>query len=455
MFLLPPREFAVPNAGNVSTAGLPARDKWEYQYLVEALEEDATVEVTTLFRDDVEAARKVGIKCVREGFPKTKKELYKYDVIISSDIDIEYFTPEQLKNTVDFVAEHGGGFVMIGGYTAFGAGGYDESVIDKMLPVDMQGRSDRYAEDYRNPFQWQLTEEGKSHPIMQIDPDPQKNDMIWKRMPPFNGFNFVLRAKPAATVLAVHPTRRTIYGPCAILAVQQYGRGRSMGMATDTTAGWGVYFEESWGEGEDNEYYRKFWQNALRWVAAYQYKVPNSPVLAATDRAKYAVGDKAEISVTVVDDQYRPASDAQVEAEIKLPSEKRLKKALERDVNRPGRYVLKLPVEEPGKYAATASAKLRGEPAGEDVVKFACERIDLERRDHEVNRALLAYVAEQTGGKCVRPEELGKIITELKESTHEEQSYVEKSFWDNRYFYCLIVGCLCVEWFFRRRNGLP
>ncbi|MEW6359270.1 MAG: glutamine amidotransferase [Planctomycetota bacterium] len=438
-----------------TTQGLPARDKWEYQYLVQALEEDATVEATTLFRDDVESARKVGIQCVREGFPKTKKDLYKYDVIISSDIDIEYFTKEQLQNTVDFVAEHGGGFVMIGGYTAFGAGGYDESLIDKMLPVDMQGRTDRYAEDYRHPFQWKITEEGQAHPIMQIDPDSKKNEMIWKQMPPFNGFNHVLRAKPAATVLAVHPTQKTVYGPCVMLAVQQYGRGRSIAFCTDTTAGWGVYFEEMWGEGEDNEYFRKFWQNALRWVAAYQYKVPNNPILVSSDRAKYALGDKAEIAVQVVDDQYRPASDAQVSATIQLPSEEKIKKPLERDVNRPGRYVLNFPVEQAGRYTVTASAKLHGEEVGQDVVKFSCKQVDLEKRDYEINRDLLAYIAEQTGGKCIRPEEMGKVIGELKESTHEEQSYVEKSFWDNRYFYTLILGLLCVEWFFRRRQGLP
>ena len=78
------------------------------------------------------------------GFPTTKRELFKYDIIIASDVDLIYFTDEQLKWIVESVHDHGGGFVMIGGWTSFGSGGYDESVIDKMLPVDMQGRADGY-----------------------------------------------------------------------------------------------------------------------------------------------------------------------------------------------------------------------------------------------------------------------------------------------------------------------
>ena len=36
---------------------------------------------------------------------------------------------------------------MVGGWTAFGSGGYDESALDKLLPVDMDGRADGYYED--------------------------------------------------------------------------------------------------------------------------------------------------------------------------------------------------------------------------------------------------------------------------------------------------------------------
>ena len=59
----------------------------------------------------------------RLGFPTTREELLSYDVVICSDIARAAFTPEQLAWTVELVSKRGGGFVMIGGHTSFGAGG--------------------------------------------------------------------------------------------------------------------------------------------------------------------------------------------------------------------------------------------------------------------------------------------------------------------------------------------
>ena len=146
--------------------------------VVDSYSGDRTVEIARQFGakvdyfewcDDFAAARKAGVATVRSpegGFPRTRRELWEYDVLICSDVDIEYFTKEQIESTVDFVERHGGGYCMIGGYTAFGTGGYDESPIDKMLPVDMQGRQDGYTENA--PFRWRITEDGWRHPIMPV-----------------------------------------------------------------------------------------------------------------------------------------------------------------------------------------------------------------------------------------------------------------------------------------------
>ena len=64
------------------------------------------------------------LKTFKEGYPKTKKDLYQYDVIICSDIPYTYFTDEQVQWTVDFVGKHGGGFMMVGGYDSFAEGNY-------------------------------------------------------------------------------------------------------------------------------------------------------------------------------------------------------------------------------------------------------------------------------------------------------------------------------------------
>ena len=116
----------------INMEGTPNAGHW----LENALESDPDIEVTSLFfpqSDSFETSSKIpftvdadGRKVYNiahpiKGYPRTLQEMLNYDVIINSDIYKEAFTPEQLDLTVALVEEHGGGFVMVGGTTAFGA----------------------------------------------------------------------------------------------------------------------------------------------------------------------------------------------------------------------------------------------------------------------------------------------------------------------------------------------
>ena len=437
----------------------PDRDKWEFQYLVEALEKDKDIEVTSLFRDDFQAARKVGIGWVRHqqrGFPLTKRKLYEYDVIISSDIDIGYFTDKQLQLTADFVAEHGGGFAMVGGWTAFGPGGYDESVIDKLLPVDMRGRDDGFRRyDRSSPVKWKISEDGLRHPIMRLVPDPDKNAEIWRNMPPFYGFNYVERAKPAATVLAVHPTKGNTFGPHVMLAVQQYGRGRAMAFVPDTTAGWGEDFETDFGEPPENNYFRLFWQNAVRWLGAYQMQAPNKHLLLHTRLNRYTLGDEAEILAEVRDEDFELTFESTVWADVKTPTGKTDRIRLEPDLRQKGTYAARYELKDQGRYEVSAKNQSGEEVLDQDVAMFFCDQSQAEFRNYAVNKELLRRIAEATGGRVLEPDQVDPFVQELKKATHQAEAFSAKCFWDNPYVYALILLLYAVEWFARRRVGLP
>lgn len=437
----------------------PDRDKWEFQYLVEALEKDKDIEVSTLFRDDFQAARKVGIGWVRhaqKGFPRSKRKLYEYDVIISSDIDIGYFTDKQLQLTVDFVAEHGGGFAMVGGWTAFGPGGYDESVIDKLLPVDMQGRDDGFRRyDRASPLKWKLSEEGLRHPIARVVPDPDKNAELWKNMPPFYGFNYVERAKPAATVLAVHPTKGNKFGPHVMLAVQQYGRGRTLAFVPDTTAGWGEDFETEFGEPPENNYFRIFWQNAVRWLGAYQIQAPNKHLLLHTRLNRYTLGDEAEIMAEVRDENFELTFESTVWADVKTPAGKIDRVRLEPNLRQKGSYVARYELKDQGRYEVTAKNYSGDEILDQDVTMFFCDQSQAEFRNYAVNEELLKRIAQATGGGVLEPDQLDAFVKELQKATHQAATFSAKCFWDHPYLYALLLLLYAVEWFARRRVGLP
>ncbi len=436
-------------------------DWWEHQYLVQALEEDGDVEVKVLFREPPrEGGDEVGIKWVEhptEGYPRTRGELFSYDAIICSDIEYKRFTEEQVRNTVDFVTKHGGGFVMIGGWTSFGAGGYDETPIDRILPVDMQGLADGYREG-EGIMEWELTPEAWSHPIMILDKDPEKNRKIWSKCPKFHGFNPVERAKPAAVILATvkDPAFEGFYGPAVALAVQDVGRGRAMAFTSDTTAGWGVDWEEHFGEPNDERcYYKKFWKNALRWLARYRLRAPNQLVTVDVERFFHGRGDKAHAAVRVLDEEYTPTDEAAVRLVLKAPDGRAHVMDLAPSSSEKGLYPAAFDLPDTGRYLIEVSAFLKGKELGTDRIAISTGPSLREMRELSQNAELLARLARDTGGEYVALAEANDLRAKMRAAVRAMGRPRDRSLWDRWPVFLSIITLLCLEWYLRKRHGLP
>ncbi len=441
------------------------RYKWEHEFMVDALEEDKDVEVDVLFREYPQDYQG-DIKTVKEGYPKTKKDLYKYDVIINSDIPLDHFNEDQIKWTVDFVGKYGGGFIMIGGWNAFGEGGYAKSAFDRMLPVEMN-RHDKHADG--QDFLWRITGEGLKHPIMKIDKDPKKNRAIWEKLntledggASFHGYSKTVRAKPAATVLAeIDDEELEGYaGAMVLVSVQPFGRGRSMAFTTDCTGGWGASWEDSWGDDQSdpdrrNLYYKTFWKNTIRWLAHYRMKAPNQLVQIETEKLVYGRGEIPVARVKVLTRDYDPTHEAKVQLEVTAPS------GLKRRVNvfpryeEPGVYERNLEINEVGRYQLTANAEWKGEDLGEDKAILQVRPATLELRALSQDEKMLRKIAEESGGAYLSFKEKDDLMELLRQDTHVVQRHRDDDLWDRWWMFALIIGALCFEWFFRKKSGLP
>jgi len=229
------------------------------------------------------------------GYPQTLDELLKYDVVIFSDIIKEAYTQEQLDATVAFVEEFGGGFVMVGGNTSFGAGDYQQTVIDKLMPIEVANRSDPLW----NRVGIALTDTGWQHPIMQVGATAEETRTAWERdFPGFQGLNYVQRAKPGAYVLARTSSRSSRGDDLVLFAVQQIGRGRTMAFTSDTTRDWGTAFQTIWGpQNKNNDHYRQFWNNTIRWLAADRIARKGGQLSIETSTAQAAPGETVRIHI--------------------------------------------------------------------------------------------------------------------------------------------------------------
>ena len=442
----------------------------EVPILRDALQEDPSIECLALTVDSQYAARPrlFGIDDPNRGYPTTRQELFSYDVVICSDIARTAFTPEQLDWTVELVGKRGGGFAMVGGFTSFGSGGWDQTSWDGIIPVDMSGHGPARSEYYNGPFRVVIPPKAAEHPIWKIVDDPARNLEILARLPVFYGTNLTDRLKPAATALGLSegplPGSRVV----TVFSAQPFGKGRSFAMATDTTVDWGRDFERIWGEG-DNRYFRKFWRNVVRWLSENS-DAGSRRLRVETDKVIYRPVQDIQVTVHAYDekqgetDQYRLVARLHNSAPAGATPFEMAATNLVPQLGEPA-YRGKLPA--PSASATLANSGTTVHPFVLEVAALDGDRevgrsslelqvIDdpAEFRDPRPDFARLKGLAKAASGRVIQtPAELATALGEHPQAS--VRTVVTRSpLWDSPLLWLVFLGLLASEWILRRLKGL-
>ncbi len=449
----------------------------EWKYLKDALQSDPNIKVKTLYRQfgsngqflntvdvDPESGEQIyPVEHPTKGFPRTMAELLNYDVILHSDIRTDSFSAEQLQNMARLVEEYGGGFVMIGGNSAFGKGGYHRTILDRVIPVAMEQDNDSRA----RPITLRVPASAMNHPLMALGSTREETEQIWtEKFPTLYGCNLVDRAKPGATVLGVDATGRNQYGPRLLLAVQNVGKGRSMAFTSDTTRSWGRDFETIWGEpinpalplterNCDSRYYRQFWVNAVRWLAAGRIGKTNNPVELELAESYCSIGERVAASIKVRGNDLGIVDTAEVSLCLSTTGQTNvtIKAAFDRVSQA---YEADLVPPRDGSFTVTASASLAGKKLGEDRQLLVCESGDREMADLRAKPELMANLARISGGKTFSlSEKSGPQLSSMFGSPPPANvEYRHTPLWDKWWWLGLILLLLTVEWSVRRLSGM-
>jgi uncharacterized membrane protein len=84
-------------------------------------------------------AEKIAVETIAPDFlPRLIEEYFDYEAIILSNVAAHEISEDQMKIFESLVKDVGLGFVMIGGEDSFGAGGYQGTPVERLLPVDME-----------------------------------------------------------------------------------------------------------------------------------------------------------------------------------------------------------------------------------------------------------------------------------------------------------------------------
>ena len=445
----------------------------EWRYLKDAAETDPGIKVKALCQtyDSPTSYQVAGhsedniaypVNHPTKGFPQTMEELLQYDVIIHSDIKRQFFSTQQLNNMVDFVEQHGGGFAMIGGYSAFGSGGYQRTELERIIPVAMEELTDYTW----SPVLMTVPPAALTHPLINFGATTADTELIWTgKFPKLFGYNRVDRVKPGAIVLGVDPLKQNAYGPMIVLAAQEIGKGRSLAFTSDTTRAWGEAFETVWGEkidpngplteqNCDSRYYRQFWINAIRWLAAGRSRQTNNPVTLELVKTycqpNEPVGAMVKLSVPEVRD---PES---VEITMTLSNDDGFIQTTNAVYDFATRaYFAHIIPPVAGNFSATATATQRGQKLGSDRQVLSAETYDPEMSEIRSNPTLMAAIAAASGGQTISAtNDITTLAPALQSKVPATIEYRRHPLWDKSGWLALILALLSLEWILRRTRGL-
>ncbi|TWU63082.1 glutamine amidotransferase [Crateriforma conspicua] len=169
-----------------------------------------------------------------------------HDVFIIGDLEASAVGDQQWQSLADAVAS-GSGLVMLGGMEALSAGGYQDTPLAGVLPVDLSRIGNA---DIPGPL---TLRPSIRHPITMIDTPRQTT---WAQLPPLNGASNLGAPRSAPGVQTL--LESTDGNP--LLVVGEYGRGRVAVLGIDETFRWHRY-------GFQN-FHRRFWRQLVLWLLA-------------------------------------------------------------------------------------------------------------------------------------------------------------------------------------------
>lgn len=425
-------------------------------------------------------------------FPRTRRELFAYDVVILGDVDwrrLDRRGEEEsrglLKLLADFV-EEGGGLALQAGVDYRNPLDLVDTPLGPLLPIQGKVADKKASERFDQPFRIELTDAGVRHPIFSIVPGrdgglPGAEEIaaIWRGDDALSRewqWWWMYRAqdglRPGAVDLA-----RVRYGdrqggdfldrrgePFVVFASMRFGNGWVFWSSLDTISR--IRRERR------DEIYGAFWEQVIRYLATYRLLGGNKRFKITSDKDSYFVGETAALTITALDETFEPLDtewldglsleepDAVGGTGIRLLEGDQRPRSLKEEGLR-GTYRLDVPLRRKGTVRAWIEGRAEG-GAGRRGAERAEKRIEVSYRAREdilkvPDHDALLEIARMTQPAGTSPKvlTLPQLETAVRALEARPREKVlrrdEKSQWDRTWVLLLITGLLALEWLLRKR----
>lgn len=446
-------------------AGGPTR---EYQFLRNLLYRDQSVEVDILLQTAQEGISQESDR-ILDDFPITREEMFEYDCVVAFDPDWQAMGGPQVELLEKWVAEQGGGLVIVAGpvYTGRTVAGWIQdpamAPIRALYPVEFMRRFsgiDAAPHGSREPWPLEFTREGMEAEFLWLGDTEVGSQEAWRSFPGVYSYTPLRGAKEGAVVLARFSDPQAAAGgeQPVYFAWHFYASGR-------------VFYA---GSGEmwrlralDDKFFEQYYTKLIRHVSRGRLLRGSTRGVLLVGRDRYLIGDTVEVQAyRLTNAQLDPLESPSVALQAITPNGRVQNVVLQADPARAGSFVGQFTVLQEGDYRLELPMP---ESDDERLTRRIMVRIpQLERENPQRNDALLEHLAqgtrvddEQPGVYYVGTEEIlapppGKpsLIELLKDRTRTSIIPVAPSrdwqFHFLAWMMALLCGLLFVEWLIRR-----
>ena len=421
-------------------AGYP---NYEYRYLKNLLDRESSFELTSYLQEgDLDYASQ-DASAINQ-LPVKEDGLDEFDVVVLIDLNPRLLPPRWWQTVERHVVQQGGGLVLVAGPRYYPWAYSNVSSVAMLSPIDINAAGPRAGQTHSG-YQWQLTPLAEETIAMQLGPTPAESRVIWQQLPPFYWYAAADATKPAARVLATHPSARTTSGaPVPLVAEQYVGAGRVLYHGVDSTWRWRFRVGDV--------YFARYWGQTLRQLARSKALEQVGTMELVLDRPRYELGQPVRFRMRVEGQQAASLSGG-LQVLLTAPNQPNRRVTLAPSAAMPEEWQAVLGDLPPGQYRATvADARLDTPP---EAVEFQVVAPPGELADTTMNRTGLEQLAEQTYGKFYTSDTAGQLSDDLPQGQRVPlETLPPIELWNQWWMLAAITGCLTTEWILRKRRAM-
>jgi uncharacterized membrane protein len=407
---------------------------WDFSTVRRELARDPALALTTLYRisEDrfvIQDNRQEGDRVLEAGFPTDRKVLDLYKCVILGSFPASQWQPAQMQTLLEYVRQ-GGAVVFLGGVSSYAQGGYGNTAIEPLFPwrLDGAGREFRSGQLAVN-----VPVTATNHRIVA----EMARSLARDSGPKIESLNPVGPLRSGAIALLEA-------GTMPVIAMQRYGQGNSLALATDTLWKWPKASQAL------TEAFSHFWRQAVRGVSQWQEGERFFSV--RWDQPRYRPGERATATIGV--GGHSGAGQAHLKATLSREGQAQTLD-IAGALSSPNEFSTSMVFRERGEYVFHVDAFVGEKPLESYEKKLHVGPALNEGAKLEVDHAFLDYLATQSGGAYFRESDFGRLAETLRDRIVEKAVTMDVPLVQHNYVYLVVLlTLLAFEWTIRRKMNL-